>query len=283
MPRRQPHAARLARVVAPLLALAVGYIPGGIARGAEITLVQLLAEAAAPALKAAAPSNDPVLAGRELLNRSLASTFTQMQRFGPPWLERVRFDLSFDAAFQPRYSLATTQPLLASSYHDSAVDLHGRVVYDAAGRTGGDIGLRYQGRWYDQEVALGVQGGVEDLWLQEFQRYRVGAELRLRPLEVRAHLYDDVPAHPATRQIAERRLDGYDLEIGAPIPFVPWAWLRANRFWQIAVNGETVSTRDRVSLRLTPLAPLEIETGTQGEAEVRSWFARLRWRMKLGD
>jgi Inverse autotransporter, beta-domain len=282
MPRRQPHSARLTRAIARILAIAGATVPG-IACATEITLVGLLTEAAAPALQAAAPSNDPVLAGRELLNRSLASASTQIQRFGPDWLERVRFDLSFDPAFQPRYSLTMTQPLLASHYRDSTLDLHGRVIYEAAGATAGDLGLHYRGRWNDQDVSLGVEGGVEDRRLEEFQRYRLGAELSLRPLKVRTNLYDDVPAHPASRKIAERRLDGYDLEIGAQIPFVPWAWVWATRFWQMAVNGQTVSTHDRVSLRLTPLAPLEIETGAETAAEVRSWFARLRWSLQLGD
>ena len=281
MPRRQPHSARLARAAVMLFVLA-GACGPGVAFGSEINVVQWFTQAAAPALQAAAPSNDPVLAGREMLNRSLAGAFTQLQRVGPPWLERVRFDLSFDPEFQPRYSLSATQPLLASTYHHSAIDLHGRLVYDTTGRASGDLGLRYQGRWHDQDVMLGVRGGVEDRWLQELQRYSLGAELRLRSLEVRANLYDDAPAYPATRQIAERRLDGYDLDAGAQIPFVPWAWLRANRLWQIAVNSETVSIRDRISLRLTPLAPLEIETGAESQAETRSWFARLRWRMKLG-
>ena len=184
MPRRQPHSARIARVVARLLALAGACVPGG-ADATEVTLVGLLTETAAPALQAAAPSNDPLVAGRELLNRSLTSASTQLQRFGPDWLERVRFDLSFDPAFQPRYALAVTQPLLASLYHDSAIDLQGRVVYDTAGATGGDLGLRYRGRWYEQDIMLGVQGGVEDRRLRKFQRYRIGAELGLRPLEVR--------------------------------------------------------------------------------------------------
>jgi Inverse autotransporter, beta-domain len=282
MPRRQPHTARITRVVARLLALAGACVPG-IAGATETTLVGLFTDAAAPALRAAAPSNDPLLAGRELLNRSLASASTQMQRFGPYWLERVRFDLSFDPAFQPRYSLEMTQPLLASLYHDSAIDLQGRVVYETAGATVGHLGLHYRGRWHDQDVALGVEGGVEDRRLEEFQRYRLGAEVRLRPLEVRTNLYDDVPAHPASREIAERRLDGYDLEIGAQLPLVPWAWVWATRFWQMALNGETISTHDRIGLRLTPVAPLEIETGAETAAEVRSWFARLRWRMQLGD
>jgi hypothetical protein len=240
-------------------------------------------EAAAPALRVAAPSNDPVLAGRELLNRRLAGASTEIQRFGPDALQRLRFDLSFDPAFRPRYALAMTQPVLASHYHDSAIDLQGRVVHDAAGATGGDLGLHYRGRWYDQNVDLGVGGGVEDRHLEEFQRYRLGAELSLHAFEVRTNLYDDVPAHPASRAIAARRLDGYDLEVGAQIPFVPWAWVWANRLWQMAVNGETASAYDRVSLRLTPLGPLEIETGAEAQEEVRSWFAWLRWSMQLGE
>jgi hypothetical protein len=63
---------------------------------------------------------------------------------------------------------------------------------------------------------------------------------------------------------------------------VPWAWVWANRLWQIDMDGETVSMHDRVSLRLTPLAPLEIETGAE-TADVHSWFARLRWCVPLGD
>jgi hypothetical protein len=282
MPRRQPQSARIARVVARLFALAGAWVPGS-ACGTEMTVLGLLTDAAAPALQAAATSNDPALAGQELLNRSLASASTEMQRLGPAWLERLRFDMSFDPTFQPRYSLAVTQPLLASFYHDSAIDLQGRVVYNAAGATGGDLGLHYRGRWYRQDVTLAVQGGVEDLRREELQRYRLGAEISLRPLQVRTNLYDDVPARPASREIAERRLDGYDLEIGTQIPFVPWASVWANRFWQIDMDGETVSMHDRVSLRLTPLAPLEIETGAETDADVNSWFARLRWCLPLGD
>ena len=282
MPRRQPPSTRRARVATTLCVLAVACLPD-IALATEIGVVSWFSDAAAPALQAAAPTNDPVLAGRELLNRGVAGAFTQVQRVGPDWLARVRFDLSFDPMFQPRYTVTATQPLLASAYHDASIDLHGRVVYDAAGRTAGDVGLRYQGRWYDHDLALGVQSGVEDRRLEHLQRYSFGAELHLSSFEVRANLYDEVPEHPASRQIAERRLDGYDLDVGAPIPFVPWARLRASRFWQLAVNGDTVTTRERISLRLTPLSPLEIETGAQSAADEGSWFTQLRWRMKLGE
>ena len=282
MPRRQPHSTRRARVAPALVALAATSFSDA-ASATDSDLIRWFSDAAAPALQTAAPTNDPVLAGRELLNRGLASASTHLQRAGPPWLARVRFDLSFDPAFQPRYAIAATQPLLASTQHEASIDLHGNVVYDATGHTGGDLGVRYEGRWHDHDVALGVQGGVEDRWLEELQRYSISTELRLSSLEVRANLYDDVPARPATREVAERRLDGYDVAVSAGLPFLPWARLRASRLWQIAVNGDAVTTCHRFSLRLTPLSPLEIETGMQSEAEARSWFTQLRWRMSLGE
>jgi Inverse autotransporter, beta-domain len=281
MLRRQPHSTRRGRVALVLIMLAAACRPE-LAGAAEADVVRWFSDAAAPALQAAAPTNDPGLAGRKLINRGVAHAFTQLQRDGPQWLDRVRLDLSFDPAFQPRYTLTATQPLMASAHHDASIDLHGRVVHDASGQTGGDVGLRYQGRWYDQDVTLGVQGGIEDRWLEELRRYSFGAELRLSPLEVRGTLYDDVPARPATREIGERRLDGYDLEVGAQLPFVTWARLQASRFWQTAVDGDTVTTCDRLALRLNPLSPLEIETGAQSEAEDRSWFTQLRWRIELG-
>jgi Inverse autotransporter, beta-domain len=280
MPRRQPHSTRRARVATTLFVLATASVPD-LARATEVDVVRWFTDAAAPALQTAAPTNDAALAGRELLNRGLATALTQLQRAGPSWLARVRFDLSFDPAFQPRYALAASQPVLASAQHDASVDLHGRMLYDASGSTAGDIGLRYQGRWYEHDIALGVRGGVEDRWLEELQRYSLGGELGLSSLEMRANLYDDIAEHPASREIARRRLDGYDLEVSAPLPFVPWARLRASRFWQLAQDGNAVAICDSLSLRLAPLAPLEIESGVQNEAEYRSWFTQLRWRVKL--
>jgi hypothetical protein len=253
------------------------------ARATEIDFVRWFSEAAAPALQVAAPANDPALASRELLNRGLAGAFTQIQQVGPAWLTRVRFDLSFDPAFQPRYALSATQPLLTSVRQAAAIDLHSRVAYETSGRTGGDLGLRYRGRWHDREVSLSVQGGAEDRWLEELQRYSLGAEFHLSSLELRAQLYDDVPARPASREIAERRLDGYDLGLGAALPYVSWARVSARRCWRIAVNGEAVTASDRVSLKLTPLSRLEVETGTATQAAGRSWFAQLSWRIKLGE
>jgi hypothetical protein len=276
MPWWQP--ARLARVAAASIVVACA--PSGVS-GAEVDLVQWFTDAAAPALYAAAPTNDAALAAREALNRGVSGAFTQLRPVGPTWLQGVDVGVSFDPTFQPSYALSATQPLLRSVDRDVSIDLHGHVLHDTTGRTGGHLGLRYHGRVHDRQVTLGLQGEIENNWLQDVERHTLGTELRLGQIEVRASVFDDVPQHPATRRIAERRLDGYQIAIGARIPYLPWASLEVDRFWQGAADGETAITRDRLSLRLTPLSSLEIETGTQGEAGLRSWFAQLRWRVRL--
>jgi hypothetical protein len=117
---------------------------------------------------------------------------------------------------------------------------------------------------------LDVQGAMEDRWLVGLQRYRLGAEGHLSSLEVRANLYDDVPARPASDEIARRRLEGYDLQVGAPLPFLSGGRVHASRSWQVAVNGETV-TADRVGFSSNSLLGLEIETDATGQPEERAW------------
>jgi len=280
MPWWQP--ARLARVAAASMVVAGTLAPCG-ASGTDLDLVQWFGDAAAPALQAAAPANDPALAGREALSRALSVAYAQLQRVGPPWLHGVRLEVAFDPTFQPYYALSAMQPLFRTVDRDAAIDLHGSVLHDPAGRTGGHLGVRYHGRFRGRGVMLGVQGSVEDNWLLDVERYTIGTELGLGPLDVRVSGFDEVHQDPAGHQIAERRLDGYDLAIDARIPYLPWASLKAHRFWQVAANGEFAVTRERLSLRLTPLTALEIEAGTQSEAALRSWFAQLRCRIDLGS
>jgi hypothetical protein len=262
-----------------MLGLAAACLAGS-AQGADRELVRWFANAAAPALQAAAPTNDAALAGRELLKRGLADALTRARQVAPAGLD---FGVSLDPALQPRYVVSATQRLLTRTRHATAIDLHGQVAYDKGGRTDGDLGLRYQGRWHDQDVSLDVQGAMEDRWLVGLERYRLGAEGRLRSLEVRGNLYDDVPARPAGDEIAKRRLDAYDVALGAPLPFVSGARLQASRSWQVAVNGKTVTTADRVGLSLNSLLALEIKTdNTRSQPQERAWSTQLRWRVKLG-
>lgn len=286
MPRQSPNGviARLARPAIAVALLASVWLPGSAVaavperKGPDLT--RWLSTAAAKALQAAGPTNDPAVVGIEGFNHAAAGAFQQLQAFGPTWAQRVDLNVSLDREVRPRYGIAATQPIVTFAAHEIA--LHAQLRHEPS-TTGGDLGVRWRGRLYQQQVAFGIDGGLQDRREQRVQRHRVGAEFRLSQLEFRANLFDDIPEYPVAPAIAGRRLDGYDVSIGAQVPGLPWAWLRANRFWQIAADSDEATAGDRLSLRLLPLAPLEIEAGTLGGEEDRSWFAQLRVRFRLGD
>jgi hypothetical protein len=278
---RLPYVVRLVGVTMALISLATICAPSE-ALGAQVGLVEWLSAAAAPALQAAAPTNDPLLAARETLNRGIAGAISQLRRISPGWLQGVEVNVSFDPTFQPRYALSASQPLLRTVDGDIAIDLHGGVIHDTAGRTGGNLGFRFTDRVGDQPFGFGLTGAIENRWLQAVERYTIKVELRLSLLEIHASLFDEVPESPLSQRIAARRLDGYDLQVNLHLPRSSWVWLQVYRSWQMAAGSDSQIIRDRISLRPLPLAPLEIETGTQSQGEVRSWSAQLRWRISLG-
>ncbi len=132
-------------------------------------------------------------------------------------------------------------------------------------------------------MTLGLDGAIEDYWLQEYRRFGVATEFSSSSLKLRTTLFDDVPDdRAALRGVRDRRLDGYEIEVSARLPYLSWVWLEAKKSWQIVVDSDRPTESDRFSLHLEPLPPLEIETGTASTGDSRSWFAKLRFKIRLG-
>jgi hypothetical protein len=177
----------------------------------------------------------------------------------------------------------TSQPLFLRRGSSGQLLLQGRFGRDQTGRRSGDLAVRYHDRFHDQPVQFGLSGGLRDGSSTYPDQHSVGAEFRTVPLELRVQLFDDlIDDRVAPGGTTDRMLDGYDVEVGARLPVVRWAWLKANRFWNITADGDEAEPSDSFSLRLAPLAPLEIETGSSSHGDERSWFAQLRLRFRLG-
>jgi hypothetical protein len=242
-----------------------------------------LADTAAQALRVAAPDNDLAAGGIAALNRSIASGIDGLRQIGPAWMQGVTVDLRFNENLQAAYEITATQPLFRTGSEQDRLSLRGRFGHDPGGRTGGDLGLRYQRRLFGQDVTLGLDGAIEDYWLQEYRRFGVATEFSSSSLKLRTTLFDDVPDdRAALRGVRDRRLDGYEIEVSARLPYLSWVWLEAKKSWQIVVDSDRPTESDRFSLHLEPLPPLEIETGTASTGDSRSWFAKLRFKIRLG-
>lgn len=243
-----------------------------------------LADTGAHALRAAEPDNDAAAGGGEALNRGIRSGFSGLQQTGPTWMRRVTVDLRYRDDRQAASDVTVTQPLIRSWDDGDRLWLQSGLTRDPGGWTGSRLGLYYRPGVTDDDLTLAVTGTVEDHWLQDYQRFGIGTELRSDSFELGTSVFDDVAGQRNVGNgVPERRLDGYGIVFGARLPELPWAWVRVRKQWQIPVESEQASTSDRLSLQLGPLVPLEVETGTDGDGDNRSWFAQLRLRIPLGD
>jgi hypothetical protein len=242
-----------------------------------------LARSAAQALQVAEREESVSAGAAALLNQSFANGFGELRRHAPDWLRGVDLRIEFREDFSTRYELCTVETLLDRPTADDRVQAEGRLVYDPAGLTSGQVGLRYERRIASEPVALGLQGSLEDRWLSDYQRLAVDAELQSFPLTLRARLIDDIPDESLrTNDIPDRRLDGYQLQLDLRLPYASWAQLCARKSWQIAVDSEQPLHTDGLSLRVQPFGPLQLEAGTIGNPIERSWFARIRLKVSLG-
>jgi hypothetical protein len=287
MLRRSPRAVtiRLAPAVAWLVVTAVGSAPARatVTGGGATEFGTWLSDTAARALQAAEPDNDLAAAGREVLNDGIRRTFQTLQQAGPAWLSRFTIDIRLQEDLQTSYDITAIQPLLRSWQDGDRLWLRAHLRHETAGRSLGDLGLFYRQRLLSENLTLGLSGAVEDRWLLDEQRVTFSTTMRSRAFELSASLFDDVPGRNLVeRGVPDRWLDGYNLALAARVPGFRRVRVQAKKHWQIALEGDQVSERDDLSLQLKPFAPLEVETGTTGAGEERSWFARLRFTLKLG-
>lgn len=242
-----------------------------------------LTRSAAHGLQVAERQNSVSAGTAALLNQSFANGFGELRRHAPDWLAGVDLRLEFREDFSARYELRTVQTLLDRPTADDRVRAEGRLVYDPAGLTSGQVGLRYEGRVGAEPVTLGLQGSLEDRWLSDYQRLAVDVELTSFPLTLKGRLIDDIPDESLRANgIPDRRLDGYQLQLDLRLPYASWAQLCARKSWQIAVDSEQPTHADGLSLRVQPFGPLQLEAGTTGNPIERTWFARVQLKVTLG-
>ena len=209
----------------------------------------LLTYAAAPALQAAAPSNDPALAGQELLEPQFGEDFHVHVARTRPSLARTR-------PLQPQ--LRSRRSELDGLRLGSQAQPRQRAPFPSQAPSTRAEPRRPRRRRRDRRRSPapiprplvragrypGRPGRGRGLELEELQRYSLGAELGLRRLQVRT---TGTTMFPRARSAGDRRATAGWLRSGnrCPDPVRALGLVWANRFWQIDMDGETVSTRSR--------------------------------------
>lgn len=189
----------------------------------------------------------------------------------PEWLRRTDISVEGMNGSHPTWSVETVQPLYQTpgSLRDTTF-FQGRW-----GRRNSDdtinLGLGYRRLLEDKSWLLGINAFYDMTTKHDHKRFGVGAEAIGRYVTFRTNYYDATSGEKVVSvangiTVTEKALDGYDYEVDAPLPYLPWLRLSANAYrWKSATTGLPNVKGDKFSLKANLTRHFHLELGRQDD------------------
>ncbi len=198
----------------------------------------------------------------------------------PDWLKRVELSVQCETDQKPMFYFQMVQPLYqdeqSTVFYQPRVSLKdGTFTYN--------LGLGY--RWLlGEDLLLGINlfGDYQDRY--EHGRAGLGFEAIGQVWELRTNGYFGITSkrvveESATTTVYERVADGWDFEIGAPVPYLPWLKVYGSGFWYDFENfSDRKGWRLRVEAKLSDAVLWEFYTWDDNKGE-QEYGTRLRCRL----
>ncbi len=143
----------------------------------------------------------------------------------PEWLKRTNYGISIETDQKPRVYIETVQPLYQDYDKENTIFTHGRMTFQDERGTY-SLGLGYR-RLLSEELLGGVNAFFDFQDLNKHYRAGFGLEAIGKRLEGRLNTYFGLSPErtiweTTTAAQYEEAVDGFDLEVGGPIPYLPW-------------------------------------------------------------
>lgn len=144
----------------------------------------------------------------------------------PDWVKRTSYGIYFGTGQKPRIYLETVQPLYQSFEQVDTFFTHNRVsIQDERGTY--SAGLGYRRLMFDENLLAGINSFFDYQDLHQHYRQGVGIEAITKYLEFRANSYFGLSSkrlieETSTSKTFEKAATGGDVELGGPIPYLPW-------------------------------------------------------------
>jgi len=197
----------------------------------------------------------------------------------PDWLKRTDISIDVQENQKPAWSIETIQPLNQTDWN--TLFWQGRIAHSNSDNTY-NLGIGYRHLIRDKTWLFGTNAFFDLTGEHSHQRLGVGAEALGQYASFRANYYNAISGTKTTAissgiATTEQALDGYDLELEAPLPYLPWArfllkGFRWDRTTTSNVDGYTAG------LRMHPFSRLDIELGaTDDNYTSTEWFLKMSW------
>lgn len=153
----------------------------------------------------------------------------------PEWLKRIDYSISIESDQKPRVYIETVQPLYQSMDKKNTLFTHDRIsIQDERGAY--SAGLGYRRLMLDDNLLAGINTFFDYQDLHRHYRQGAGLEAITKRLEARINSYFGlsprrIVGETATAQTYEKAVDGYDVELGGPVPYLPWLKLFGSYYY----------------------------------------------------
>lgn len=185
---------------------------------------------------------------------------------------------------KPVFSILKVAPLM-DNRQDGQVLFAQASVSRNEGRNTGNIGLAYRQLLANDTIILGINGFYDSEWTYEHERTSLGLEALTSVGDLRVNQYwAQSDAEIGKNGASERALDGFDVELAIPLPYLPRTKLTAKAFEYDGNGSNTEIEGEQYSLRTDLPFGMVFEGGTTSyDKDLQDQdFVSLSFNMTLG-
>ncbi len=187
---------------------------------------------------------------------------------------------SKDEAFKPDFRIKTMS-LLRESEDSKSYSLGQANLSKQGSDTTVNLGYVRRHLSSDEAMLFGYNVFYDHEFPRNHQRASLGLEIKSNSVEVNANIYRALSKDKTKDDVTERAMDGYDVELGVPVPYMPSSTLYfAGYKW----DGESydISSGKRLSIETKIGKAAKLEIGLDDNDRYPDTKATMKFSMSLG-
>ncbi len=177
------------------------------------------------------------------------------------YIPTAEVDIKFSDEYDISGGMLVLVPIFETDDNSNLMFSQGSL-YHYDDRTTVNIGLGYRHITMDDKLLLGVNAFYDHEFPYDHQRASIGGELRTTVGEINTNYYWGMSGWKQGRPgTEERAMDGYDLELGVPLPYLPTTKARGTYFKWMPQSGSGGEHGFNYELSTEILPGFEISAG----------------------
>ncbi len=196
------------------------------------------------------------------------------EEYTPGWLRRTSFNVEVETGRHPYLYLETVQPI-HQSYDKTNTFFYQPRVSISAGDYTYNLGFGYR-KLFSDNLLVGTNIFFDYEDLHEHWRTGMGFEALGQRYEARLNSYFGLSSKRIVEEgsgimIFEEVADGFDIELGSAIPYVPWLKLYGSYFWyDFDKSSDKSGWKSRLEAKLTDWSTIDLYVwdDNKGETEI---------------